>query len=108
MRAVSGASKSNPSMPGKSSITSKTTPARSARVPQSATVNDNLVGCKFCQRRFATDRLEKHEEICGRTLKKKRKVYDAVKHRVQGTEAECYTKKGTKATSTKVTFRQVY
>lgn len=61
-----------------------------------AVTNDNLVSCQYCNRRFAKDRLEKHQEICAKTTHKKRKPYDALKHRVIGTEAEAYVKKGTK------------
>lgn len=78
-------------------------PAQSSNI-----ANDNLTSCKYCQRRFATDRIEKHQEICARTLKKKRKTYDAVRHRVQGTEVEGYSKKGPKGTSVKVSLVSIY
>ncbi|KAB0804299.1 hypothetical protein PPYR_01269 [Photinus pyralis] len=58
---------------------------------------DDMQSCQYCSRRFAEDRLATHQEICARTGKKKRKVYDATKHRVQGTELEPYTKKQTKS-----------
>lgn len=57
---------------------------------------DDMQSCQYCSRRFAEDRLATHQEICAKTAKKKRKVYDATKHRVQGTELESYTKKPTK------------
>lgn len=64
---------------------------------KSSIVNDGLDECKHCGRRFASDRLQKHESICGKTAQKKRKVFDATKHRVQGTEMEQYAvKKGGK------------
>lgn len=61
---------------------------------KSAVTRDDLESCKYCNRRFAADRLQVHENICSRTGKKKRKTYDATKHRVQGTELEQYVKKG--------------
>lgn len=42
-----------------------------------------LVNCPICSRNFASDRIDKHKEICQKTAQKKRKVYDALKHRVQ-------------------------
>lgn len=55
--------------------------------------DDNLKPCRNCSRRFAVDRLQKHEEICMKTANKKRKPYDATKHRVLGTEAEAFVAK---------------
>lgn len=57
---------------------------------------------------FAGERLAVHEEICAKTGRKRRRVYDATKHRVQGTELEQYVvRKGGRggAASTKVSFR---
>jgi len=69
---------------------------RTNRQPQQqspAVARDDLVACKYCQRRFATDRIAYHEEICARAGKKKRKTYDAAKHRMGGTEMEQFCKK---------------
>ncbi|KAJ2942086.1 hypothetical protein O0L34_g11003 [Tuta absoluta] len=44
--------------------------------------------CSVCGRRFAPDRLERHQEICRKAANKKRKPFDALKHRLAGTEAE--------------------
>ncbi|KAJ8924488.1 hypothetical protein NQ315_007285 [Exocentrus adspersus] len=63
------------------------------QTPKSGVARDDLVECGFCGRRFATDRLQKHEDICSKTGKKKRKQYDATKHRVLGTELENYVLK---------------
>merc|ERR1712173_10016 len=52
---------------------------------------DDLVPCKNCGRNFADDRVEKHEEICVKTAKK-RKVFDMTKARVKGTDAAKYVK----------------
>ncbi|CAH1996088.1 unnamed protein product [Acanthoscelides obtectus] len=59
-----------------------------------AVTRDDLTECSYCGRRFAADRVQKHEEVCAKTGKKKRKAYDATKHRVQGTELESYVLKG--------------
>ncbi|XP_066139148.1 uncharacterized protein [Euwallacea fornicatus] len=66
------------------------------QIAKSSVTRDDLTDCKFCGRRFATDRLKVHEDICGKTGKKKRKAFDATKHRVQGTELESYVMKGGK------------
>ena len=51
--------------------------------------NVNLVNCFNCGRKFADDRIEKHEQFC-KNLTKKRKVMDPTKTRTQGTELENY------------------
>ncbi|XP_049877588.1 uncharacterized protein LOC126374867 isoform X2 [Pectinophora gossypiella] len=51
--------------------------------------------CAVCGRRFAPDRLQKHQDICKKANNKKRKPFDALKHRLAGTEAENF--KGTEA-----------
>lgn len=53
----------------------------------------NMAQCKQCGRNFAKDRIEAHQRICSKTAKKKRKVFDPVKHRLKGTEAESYLTK---------------
>ncbi|KAB0804300.1 hypothetical protein PPYR_01270 [Photinus pyralis] len=68
---------------------------------------DDLQACQYCNRRFTDDRLIIHQEICAKTGKKNRKVYDATKHRVQGTELEPYTKKQTKSLSQRPQSTQV-
>ncbi|XP_049828565.1 serine/arginine repetitive matrix protein 1-like [Schistocerca gregaria] len=65
----------------------------SLRAVASAPPRDDLVACSNCGRHFATDRVAKHEEICRRTTTKKRKVFDPVKQRVKGTEAETFVRK---------------
>ncbi|CAG9565189.1 unnamed protein product [Danaus chrysippus] len=44
--------------------------------------------CVVCGRRFAPDRLARHQDICRKTHAKKRKPFDVLKHRLAGTEAE--------------------
>jgi uncharacterized C2H2 Zn-finger protein/type II secretory pathway pseudopilin PulG len=80
-------------------------PPQSARAPcntrpsakqsaKSPVARDDLNECRYCNRRFAADRLEVHESICCKSAKKKRKTYDATKHRVEGTELEQYVRRG--------------
>ncbi|XP_041969006.1 zinc finger C2HC domain-containing protein 1C-like isoform X2 [Aricia agestis] len=56
-------------------------------------------GCAVCGRRFAPDRLAKHQEICKKTSTKKRKPFDVLKHRLAGTEAEPFIPKLRKSTA---------
>nr|XP_021194912.2 LOW QUALITY PROTEIN: zinc finger C2HC domain-containing protein 1C [Helicoverpa armigera] len=55
------------------------------------------VACVVCGRHFAPDRIEKHQEICKKAKAKKRKPFDALKHRLAGTEAEPFISKLRKA-----------
>lgn len=61
--------------------------------PRSSTPPPGTVECKTCKRFFNEDRIEKHAVICEKTVTKKRKPFDATKHRVQGTDAEKYVNK---------------
>ncbi|XP_055615515.1 zinc finger C2HC domain-containing protein 1C-like isoform X2 [Toxorhynchites rutilus septentrionalis] len=76
---------------------SPASPAASAGSVRDSPVPDGLSKCDMCGRSFADDRIAKHREICKKTKTKKRKVFDATKHRVAGTDAEKYVmkKKGT-------------
>ncbi|XP_055850785.1 zinc finger C2HC domain-containing protein 1C isoform X2 [Episyrphus balteatus] len=68
----------------------------SLRVPRAKTPPTQPPGtaaCKLCNRFFNEDRLAKHQEVCEKMAMKKRKIFDASKHRVKGTEAEKYLKK---------------
>lgn len=82
------------------------TTARTGNLPKPTSANTpapraspagNLVPCKNCGRNFAPDRVQAHADICAKTSRKKRKPFDATKHRVQGTELEAYVKKGGRA-----------
>lgn len=44
---------------------------------------EGMSACNNCGRHFNTDRIEKHEVICKKTTTKKRKIFDATKHRVK-------------------------
>lgn len=53
-----------------------------------------LVPCKLCGRKFADDRIQKHQDAC-KNAQKKRKVFDPSKMRTEGTEMAKYVSKGT-------------
>ncbi|CAB3248654.1 unnamed protein product [Arctia plantaginis] len=61
--------------------------------------------CAVCGRHFAPDRLDKHQEICRKSHAKKRKPFDALKHRLAGTEAEPFINKLRKAGNTPSTTK---
>lgn len=44
---------------------------------------ENCSACRICDRFFNNDRIQKHEVICEKTASKKRKIFDATKHRVK-------------------------
>ncbi|XP_068204188.1 zinc finger C2HC domain-containing protein 1C-like [Palaemon carinicauda] len=75
---------------------SKPAPTFKSRGPTKSSVPPGLASCKICGRNFAPDRLEKHETICAKTKAKakKRKVFDPVKMRTKGTEAEKFVARG--------------
>lgn len=52
-----------------------------------------LVPCRVCGRSFASNRLAKHEKICSKESKKKRKVFDLVAMRYRGTDFENHVKR---------------
>ena len=49
-----------------------------------------LQPCSICGRKFAVDRLERHAKVCKKSSQKKRKVFDPVKMRTEGTEQAKY------------------
>ncbi|XP_063627577.1 zinc finger C2HC domain-containing protein 1C isoform X2 [Cydia splendana] len=78
------------------SSTIRSTPGSSSqvkRVSAAPTSTGAGVPCSVCGRRFAEDRLAKHEAICRKAQSKKRKPFDALKHRLAGTEAEPFISK---------------
>merc|ERR1712066_494095 len=81
----------SPAIKKKAPAASSTPARRSLFAPKP---RDDLVSCKHCARNFADDRIEKHEEICIKTMAKakKRKVFDMTKARVKGTDAAKYVK----------------
>lgn len=50
--------------------------------------------CSICGRKFAPDRLAKHEKVCAKTANSKRKVFDTSKQRSLGTDYEKYVLSG--------------
>ncbi|CAM4773699.1 unnamed protein product [Rotaria magnacalcarata] len=51
-----------------------------------------LYPCSICNRNFASDRIQQHEEAC-KKASKQRRVFDSTKQRLQGTEAATYFRK---------------
>ncbi|KAL0869373.1 hypothetical protein ABMA27_007617 [Loxostege sticticalis] len=80
--------------PTKPRSTASASAASAASASASASAGAGAA-CAVCGRRFAPDRLLKHQDICKKAHAKKRKPFDALKHRLAGTEAESY--KGTEA-----------
>ena len=54
----------------------------------------DLSPCSICGRKFAKERLAKHEKVCEQSSKKKRKQFDMIKQRALGQEHEQYVKDG--------------
>ncbi|XP_025105486.1 zinc finger C2HC domain-containing protein 1C-like [Pomacea canaliculata] len=52
-----------------------------------------LVACRLCGRKFAEDRVQKHLDAC-KVSQKKRKVFDPVQMRTDGTEMAKYVNRG--------------
>ena len=52
--------------------------------------------CAYCGRKFAADRIEKHEAVCARAASRKVKVFDSKKQRTQGTEAAQFARNPSK------------
>ncbi|XP_049730275.1 zinc finger C2HC domain-containing protein 1B [Elephas maximus indicus] len=48
--------------------------------------NQKLFPCEVCGRRFAADVLERHGPICRKLFNKKRKPFNSLKQRLQGTD----------------------
>ncbi|XP_031617765.1 ankyrin repeat-containing protein kinase A isoform X2 [Contarinia nasturtii] len=76
-----------------STRSSASSTASANKVQMASPPPEGMVACGICGRHFNEDRIAKHETICKKTSTKKRKIFDATKHRVQGTEAEVYVKK---------------
>ncbi|XP_017848506.1 microtubule-associated protein 4 isoform X2 [Drosophila busckii] len=63
--------------------------------------------CRHCGRHFTTDRLAKHEEVCVRIMKTKRRIFDASKQRTKGTEQEKFNKNTTQQARQKPALSRV-
>ncbi|XP_016991924.1 uncharacterized protein LOC108053717 [Drosophila rhopaloa] len=68
-------------------------PVKKVNMTTTSTAPEGTALCRFCGRHFNTDRLQKHEAVCQRMVSTKRKIFDASKQRVVGTEAESFNKK---------------
>ncbi|XP_075780459.1 zinc finger C2HC domain-containing protein 1B isoform X1 [Pelodiscus sinensis] len=54
--------------------------------PKEAATSQDLLACETCGRHFAQDVLLKHETICRKVFNKKRRPFNSLKQRLQGTE----------------------
>ena len=63
------------------------------------TTVSNLVPCNFCGRQFFDHRIEKHEEVCRKEIKRKRKVVNMTAMRSKGTDNEKYVTRGKKGST---------
>jgi hypothetical protein len=52
-----------------------------------------LYPCSICNRSFASDRIQQHEEAC-KKANKTRRTFDSTKQRLSGTEAASYFRQG--------------
>ncbi|KAG7298202.1 hypothetical protein JYU34_019007 [Plutella xylostella] len=96
---------------GNSNVTNNSRPARTMQQPASTVTavarkqkmqsppTGEGDACAVCGRRFAPERRAKHEAICKKTSTKKRKPFDALKHRLAGTEAEPFISRVRKQSS---------
>ncbi|PNF31353.1 hypothetical protein B7P43_G10897 [Cryptotermes secundus] len=84
----------NGQIPQQASQRSPSTQSSHGKAAQGSQAAEDRIECRICGRQFALDRIAKHQEICSKAIKKKRRTYDPVKHRVQGTEAEAFLKMG--------------
>ena len=63
-------------------------------VPESGAVDDR-VACRFCGRKFASDRIDTHERICGK--QKKRPKFNSMKQRIADTDAAMFARSNRKS-----------
>ncbi|XP_011184302.1 zinc finger C2HC domain-containing protein 1C isoform X2 [Zeugodacus cucurbitae] len=94
-------------------VSMKTPPRRTSgnmasnntRMPSNADADTGNMGlCRYCNRHFNTERLAKHEVVCEKMAHTKRKIFDAARHRLRGTEAEKYLKKAQTRNSNKSAY----
>ncbi|XP_033216748.1 trichohyalin-like isoform X1 [Belonocnema kinseyi] len=91
-----GSAKTKMASKVRSAASRGSTPKSSGSIASRTDCNDSLVPCRICARRFASDRISLHEQICAKAGQKKRKQFDAMKFRVQGTELEPFVKNAIK------------
>nr|NP_001262302.1 uncharacterized protein Dmel_CG42675, isoform G [Drosophila melanogaster]AGB95685.1 uncharacterized protein Dmel_CG42675, isoform G [Drosophila melanogaster] len=68
-------------------------PVKKVNMDTTTAIPEGTALCRYCGRHFNTDRLAKHEEVCQRMLTTKRKIFDASKQRIEGTEAAAFNMK---------------
>ncbi|KAM9708185.1 uncharacterized protein ACNS7B_000607 [Menidia menidia] len=56
-----------------------------------------LFPCKVCNRKFKSDRLEKHIQICKKVKQSQRQVFNSYVHRTKGSQAEEFFKTHTRS-----------
>nr|XP_036217272.1 uncharacterized protein LOC106617256 isoform X1 [Bactrocera oleae] len=79
--------------------------SNTTRMPPNADVDTGNTGvCRYCNRHFNTDRIAKHEVVCEKMAHTKRKIFDAARHRLRGTDAEKFIKKAQTRSSTKSAY----
>ncbi|XP_060521227.1 uncharacterized protein LOC132698919 isoform X2 [Cylas formicarius] len=61
--------------------------------PELILQEQNLVPCHVCGRTFLPNPLKKHEKVCEKNALKKRKPFDSLKQRVEGTELAAFHQK---------------
>lgn len=73
-------------------------------------VHQELFPCEVCGRTFAAQPLQKHRKVCEKSQIKKRKIFDSLKQRVEGTDLapfhqKSYLKKHTHDQPTSTTIQ---
>ncbi|XP_071451426.1 uncharacterized protein [Hetaerina americana] len=58
--------------------------------PEDNFQNTILIPCSICGRTFKSESLQKHQAVCQKNASKKRRVFDSMKQRIQGTELAEY------------------
>ncbi|XP_050444391.1 zinc finger C2HC domain-containing protein 1A-like [Adelges cooleyi] len=97
---VRAAVKSPPKSPPRTiKVTKPKMAAAPAKPPPDRPIAPGMERCPHCNRDFNSDRIDKHITVCLQTQKKKRKVFDMTKQRLEGTDAKAYVigAKGKKA-----------
>lgn len=49
-------------------------------------LQQELFPCEVCGRTFAAQPLQKHQKVCEKNIVKRRKIFDSLKQRVEGTD----------------------
>ncbi|KAM9341272.1 zinc finger C2HC domain-containing protein 1C-like [Symphorus nematophorus] len=68
----------------------------------SAHTSLQLLPCRICNRKFVSERLEKHVQVCKKAKQSHRQVYNSCLHRFKGTVLEEYVKTHSRAKTPEV------